>query len=65
MAINSRNERACCICLALPAGGVFPSPDSTLDGADRQHIARTWRSISAAAISLVRLVYYHYRRLRL
>lgn len=65
MAINSRNDRACCLALALPSGRVYPSPDSTIDGADRQHIAFSWRAISSATIQFAAVVYRYFRNMRL
>lgn len=64
MAINSRNERACCLAVALPEGRVFPSPDGTIDGADRQQIALSWRGISSGVIQVLLKFYRYYRTLR-
>lgn len=63
MAINSRNERACCLAVALPAGRVYPNPDTTIDGADRQQLAFSWRAISAGVIqALVKFYRYYWAR---
>lgn len=64
MAINSRNERSCCLAVALPEGRVFPSPDGTIDGADRQQIAFSWRAISAGVIQALVKFYRYYRAKR-
>ena len=36
MAVDTRNKRASCLCLALPFGRVLPNPDGTVDEEDQQ-----------------------------
>lgn len=48
MAIDTRNKRASCICLALPFR-VLPDPDAAIDEFDQQHLNFLYAGIDIIA----------------
>ena len=45
MAVDTRNERASILGIALPFGFPLPNPDGTIDQGDRQHTALSYPGI--------------------
>lgn len=46
MAVDTRNKRASILGFVLASAIVFPNPDGTIDGPDRQQIAYSYSGIS-------------------
>jgi hypothetical protein len=55
MAVDSRDKRGSTLLLALQFARIWPNPDGSLVGDDRQHLGYLYRGISATAATVMAL----------
>lgn len=53
MAIDTRDKRSSAIHIGQPWRGQYPLPDSSINQADRQHVALLYRGIAAGGAAAV------------